>query len=202
MTTDTRTRALHPAEPEPGILIHPRADRELATAHWLLSAHPAPSRAATEWVEYGIALLPLGTLMSAVRLPQDLVHAVADRCGRDDVDSFLDEALNGGPVICDPQGCRYYALVPAGMPASWHVAAVEWHALGVECLGRGTYPVSRSRGPTPSTPMCGTPTGPCPCPRRASCAAHLTSPGSSPPESGSRATSSEAKSSNYEGATP
>ncbi|MFI5801173.1 hypothetical protein [Streptomyces sp. NPDC051677] len=136
--TDTRTRALHPAEPEPGILIHSRADRELAIAHWLLSAHPVPSRAATEWTECGIALLPLGTLMSAVRLPQDLVRAVADQCGRD-VDSFLNEACDGGPVICDPWGCRYYALVPAGMPATWHVAAVEWRALGVECLGRGAY---------------------------------------------------------------
>ncbi|MDQ0961528.1 hypothetical protein QFZ66_005406 [Streptomyces sp. B4I13] len=136
--TDTRTRALRPAEPEPGILTHSRAGRESAAAHWLLSAHPVPSRAAMEWTKCGIALLPLGTLMSAVRLPQDLVRAVADECGRD-VDSFLDEACEGGPIICDPQGCRYYALVPAGMPATWHAAAVEWRALGVECLGRDTY---------------------------------------------------------------
>lgn len=92
-----------------------------------------------EWTELGVALLPLGTLMSAVRLPQDLVRAVADRYEHEGVDAFLDEALNGGPVICDPQGCRYYALVLAGMPIKWHMAAVEWRALGVACLGRGTY---------------------------------------------------------------
>jgi hypothetical protein len=136
--TDTRTRTPRPAEPEPGIFIHSRASRESATFHWLLSAHPAPGRAASEWTECDIALLPLGTLMSAVRLPQDLVVAVADHCGRD-VDSFLDEACAGGPVICDPQGTRYYALVPAHMPATRHEAAMEWRALGVKCLGRDTY---------------------------------------------------------------
>ncbi|MFD9435234.1 hypothetical protein [Streptomyces sp. NPDC060002] len=113
----------------------------MATAYWLLSAHPVPGSAATEWTERGIALLPLGTLMSAVRLPQDLVRAVADRYGREDVDSFLEEVLDGGPVICDPQGdrARYYALVPAGMPTRWRMAVMEWRALGVKCLGLGSY---------------------------------------------------------------
>nr|WP_253267848.1 hypothetical protein [Streptomyces asoensis] len=111
----------------------------MAIAYWLLSAHPVPSSAAKEWTEQGIALLPLGTLMSAVRLPQDLVRAVADSHEREDIDSFLDEALNAGPAICDPQGARYYALVPAGMPTRWRMAATEWRALGVSCLGRGSH---------------------------------------------------------------
>jgi hypothetical protein len=56
-----------------------------------------------------------------------------------DVDAFLDEVLDAGPVICDPRGPRYYALVPGSMPTTWRDAAEEWRPLGVECLGRGTY---------------------------------------------------------------
>lgn len=154
VTFETRTRAPQPAPPETGIRLHTRAVRELATAYWLLSAHPAPASAATEWTEQGIALLPLGTLMSAVRLPQDLVRAVADSHEREDIDSFLDEALNAGPVICDPQGARYYALVPACMPTRWRMAVMEWRALGVKCLGPGSclgVPRPQSVSPEPGT---------------------------------------------------
>ncbi|WP_240982516.1 hypothetical protein [Streptomyces sp. S3(2020)] len=87
-----------------------------------------------------MALLALGTLFSAVRLPGELVLA-AGRCRPElvQVDDFLDEALDGGPVICDPVGPRYYALVPVGVPIAWHAAAEEWRALDVACLGGGTY---------------------------------------------------------------
>jgi hypothetical protein len=135
----SRVSALRPAEPEPGVLVHSRADRELATAHWLLSAHPVPAQARQEWIDSRVALLPPGTLCSAVRLPAHLVHAVASSSNPADVDAFLDEVLGGGPVICDPRGPRYYALVPGSMPTAWHDAAEEWRPLGVECLGRGTY---------------------------------------------------------------
>lgn len=108
-------------------------------AHWLLLAHPMPARARQEWTESRVALLPLGVLYSAVRLPAHLVHAAA-RCREfADVDAFLDEALKGGPVICDPRRPRYYALVPKSMPLTWRDAAKEWRPLGVDCLGRGTY---------------------------------------------------------------
>lgn len=135
----TRNRELRPVESGPGVLVHTRADRELATAHWLLSAHPVPVRARQEWNDNKVALLPLGTLCSAVRLPARLVHAVACCGDPAEVDAFLDDVLEGGPVICDPRGLRYYALVPGSMPTTWCDAAEEWRSLGVECLGRGTY---------------------------------------------------------------
>ncbi|MEU6552839.1 hypothetical protein ABZ915_21520 [Streptomyces sp. NPDC046915] len=56
-----------------------------------------------------------------------------------EVDQFLGEALDGGPVICDPHGHRYYALVPASMPRTWHQAAEEWRTREVDCLGRCVY---------------------------------------------------------------
>lgn len=131
-----------PVEPEPGVFVHPAADRRLATEHWLLSTHPAArhARIRTEWQENGVAMLPLGTLFSAVRLPEAIVLAAAHSPWKpEQVDAFLDEVLDGAPVICDPHGHRYYALVPASMPVTWRHAAEDWQALGVDCLGRGTY---------------------------------------------------------------
>lgn len=95
-----------------------------------------------EWQEHTVAMLPLGILFSAVRLPGDLVRAAGFLRGKPDlaqVDACLDEVLDGGPVICDPQGHRYYAIVPADMPESYKGAAEDWRPLGVEILGRGTY---------------------------------------------------------------
>lgn len=134
-----RERALHPVEPEPGALVHTAADRRLAAEQWLLAAHPAPSQGRMEWTKAGVTLLPLGTLFSAVRLPGRLIVAAAGGMEDDAIGGLLDEALDGGPVICDPHGHRYYALVPGSMPVRWHVAAEEWRVLNVDCLGRGTY---------------------------------------------------------------
>ncbi len=107
--------------------------RELAAAHWLLSAHPEPDQALQEWLSKGgLVLLPLGTLFSAVRIPGHLVHAAAGSEDPTVVDTFLAEALVAGPVICDPRGCRYYALVPAGTTGRWRDPRAE-------CLGNGTY---------------------------------------------------------------
>lgn len=132
-------RALHPVELAPGMLVHSSADRKLAVEQWLLATHPARDKARREWKEAGVALLPLGTLLSAVRLPGHLVAAITGSEEQDDLDAFLDEALDGGPVICDPAGRRYYALVPGTMPERWRNAAEEWRELGVDCLGRDTY---------------------------------------------------------------
>ncbi|MFE9454492.1 hypothetical protein [Streptomyces sp. NPDC006739] len=136
----TGTAALRPVGTEPSTLVHSSADRRLATEHWLLSTRSAPSQARLEWQEQGVALLPLGTLFSAVRIPARLVHSIAGTEEADDTDEFLEDALDGGPVICDPHGRRYYVLVPAGMPRTWRHAADEWRSkLDVELLGRGTY---------------------------------------------------------------
>jgi hypothetical protein len=134
-------RALCPFESESGALVHTSADARLAVEQWLLSTVPGVGRerARMEWQEHAVTLLPLGTLFSAVRLPGDLVLAAA--CSRWDpptIDAFLDETLDGGPVICDLNQHRFYALVPASMPAKWKGAAEDWRPLGVECLGHGT----------------------------------------------------------------
>ncbi|NUS29833.1 MAG: hypothetical protein HOV92_37225 [Streptomyces sp.] len=141
-TTDTtRERALRPVEAGSGLLVHTTSDRRLATEHWLLSTLPEAGRdrARTEWQKCGAALLPLGTLFSAVRIPGRLIVSLLRTDDPERTDEFLDDALDSGPVICDPHGPRYYALVPASMPATWREAAAEWRALDVDCLGRDTY---------------------------------------------------------------
>lgn len=132
---------LRPVAPEPRVLVHPTADWSLATAHWLLSALPSPSRdqAWLEWQEHQVTMLPLGTLFSAVRIPGRLVAALTSCTGAAELDAFMGQALGGGPVVCDPRHFRYYALVPAGMPKRRQRAADVWRAMGVELLGLGSY---------------------------------------------------------------
>lgn len=132
--------AARPVRPEPDAFVHTSADRALATSHWLLSTLGAEdrSRSRTEWAERGMALLPLGTLFSAVRIPGRMVLALADTTTPAEADAFLDKVLDGGPVICDPRGLRYYALVPGSMPTTWRQAAEDWRPLSVDLLGHGT----------------------------------------------------------------
>lgn len=140
MPTDHRPRALQPVEAEPGVLIHPTADRRLAAEHWLLSTLPGPGRdrARMEWRELGIAMLPLGGIVSAIRIPGRLIHAIAATEEPAALADFLADALDGGPVICDRHGPRYYALVPGSTPRTWKEAAKEWRGQDVEVLGRET----------------------------------------------------------------
>lgn len=138
----TRDRPLRPVETEPGTLVHSSADRRLAIEHWLLSTLDASShdRARVEWREQGVTLLRLGTLFSAVRIPERVVHAAARTDNGRMVDEFLAAALDDAPVIADHQGLRYYVLVPGSLPTMWHEAADAWRAdLDVECLGREAY---------------------------------------------------------------
>lgn len=126
---------------EPAVIDNP-ADRRLATEQWLLSAYAAPkrTRARQEWQDYGVAMFPLGTLFSAVRIPSGLVLAAGGlRWQPEQVDAFLDEVLDGCPVICDPHSHRYYALVPASMPSKWKEAADDWRPLGIDLLGREAH---------------------------------------------------------------
>ncbi|MER6526436.1 hypothetical protein [Streptomyces sp. NPDC001508] len=121
--------------------MHPSADRRLAAEHWLLSTLDGPRRdwARMEWQQNGVALLPLGTLFSAVRLPGRLVTAAAGPLTPVELDAFLAQEPGGGPVICDPRGLRYYAVVPASMPVTWKQEVDDWRTVDVDCLGRGTY---------------------------------------------------------------
>ncbi|MGW9058927.1 hypothetical protein [Streptomyces sp. NPDC055733] len=139
MTSDDSSRVLRPVALDGGVAVHPASDRRLAAEHWLLSSHPAPRQARAEWNRHQVALLPLGTLFSAVRIPGRLVQAVAASTDPADIDLVLAEVLDGGPVICDPHGPRYYALVPGSMPRTWRAAADDWRVADVDCLGRGTY---------------------------------------------------------------
>ncbi|MFC9133137.1 hypothetical protein ACFT4A_40730 [Streptomyces sp. NPDC057099] len=125
----------------PGVLAHPTVDRYLATVHWLLSTLPAPrrDRARLEWQEHEVAMLPLGTLFSAVRIPGQLVAALTGCTETTELDAFMGQVLGGGPVICDPRHFRYYALVPAGMPRRRQRVAEVWRVMGVEFLGLGSY---------------------------------------------------------------
>ncbi|GGK63639.1 hypothetical protein [Streptomyces flaveus] len=131
-TTLPTDAALTPVEPEPGVLVHTRADRELAIVHWLLAAAGRHTEARMQWAEHGIALLRCGTLFSAIRIPEVIVHAAAGTEEADKVDAYLAEALLQGPVIRDPRQGRYYALVPAS-------TAARWRAPDTDCLGRGWH---------------------------------------------------------------
>ncbi|WP_333743848.1 hypothetical protein [Streptomyces ardesiacus] len=135
----TSERVLRPVALEGGAVAHMAADRRLAAEHWLLAAHHTPRQARAEWARHNVALLPCGTLFSAVRIPGRLVQAVAASTDPADIDLVLAEVLDGGPVICDPHGPRYYALVPGGMPRTWRAAADDWRVADVDVLGRGTY---------------------------------------------------------------
>lgn len=129
-----------PVQAGAGVLVHPSADRQLAVEHWLACAHRAgPEEALREWQEQGAALLQLGVLFSAVRIPGSMVTALAHGwTDPAEVDPWLARTLEGGPVISDWRFNRYYALVPASMPATWKAQIDSW---GVDCvavLGRDT----------------------------------------------------------------
>ncbi|EPD63194.1 hypothetical protein [Streptomyces sp. HGB0020] len=138
MTTNSHRLALPPIETEPGVLVHPCSDRRLAAEHWLLSTSRNRDRTRAEWRRHGIAMLHLGALFSAVRLPEPLVLALVDKPWDPAlVDPLLKDMLDG-PVICDPRHHRYYALVPASVPVTWRQAVEEWREVDVDCLGRGS----------------------------------------------------------------
>jgi hypothetical protein len=138
-------------EPEPSVLVHAGAPQRLAVEQWLLStldSHQASGWARVQWTEMGMAMLPMGGLISAVRMPAHLVHALAQSDEHATVDAFLAAVLGGGPVICCLHGGhRYYALVPGDMPTTWRGTVEGWQDLGVDCLGRDAYlgvpPVTR-----------------------------------------------------------
>ncbi|WAZ20141.1 hypothetical protein STRCI_001240 [Streptomyces cinnabarinus] len=116
-----------------GALAPPSPQRSQAVEAWLAAAHPLPSAVHGEWdSDARLALLPLGKLFDAVRIPEHLIHAIAEASSPAIVSNWLGWIFNGRPVIHDPQGRRYYALVPPG-------TAKDWRAPAASCLGDGTY---------------------------------------------------------------
>ncbi|MFJ5785450.1 hypothetical protein [Streptomyces hydrogenans] len=115
-------------ETEPGVLVHSRRSREVGAATWLMLAARDAQEAQREWDLYGVALLRCGTLFSAVRIPAEIIHAVAGTADRIAVASYLANALDGGPCFFDSNGQAYYALTP-------HSTAHRWNVPDTECLG-------------------------------------------------------------------
>ncbi|MET8978583.1 hypothetical protein ABZX85_23485 [Streptomyces sp. NPDC004539] len=132
----------HPFPHSWGVLIPtraeslPRHDRPDEIREWLASAHYDPMTPGREWAEdLGVAMLPLGPVMCAVRIPARMVHAVAGTDEAETVADCLTQALRG-PVIYDPltarQGYPYYALVPYRFLA-------EPFPAGTMYLGKGVW---------------------------------------------------------------
>lgn len=126
-------RAQPPAETRPGVLVRPRAERDLEAERWLVAGlvGAGRDRARIEWQELGVTLLPLGVHFAVVRIPGAMVRAAVGSHDRPTVTVTLDECLRG-PVIHDPGFDRYYALVP---PSTDQLRIVP----GTGYLGDGAY---------------------------------------------------------------
>ncbi|MFG2722727.1 hypothetical protein ACGFW5_31175 [Streptomyces sp. NPDC048416] len=95
-------------------LIHPLTESEReAISDWLASSLNRPSDAYTHWADRRLAVLALGRRFCAFRLADELVHA-GDATGFSTASTIL--RTLGGPVIHDPGGRRFYALVPPAPP--------------------------------------------------------------------------------------
>ena len=129
-------------------MLAPTADPR--SSSWLARAHPAPREAYAEWEQRRLAMLPLGSLFDAVRIPARTVVAGIGTDEEEEINAFLAETI-AGPVIYDP-GIWYYALVPAGTAESWisQRASCLGHTywLGVPRIGQDSAP-----GPYWSVPM-------------------------------------------------
>jgi len=108
---------------------HTWADRDLASAQWLLSAAPGTAR---EWATDGFADLRCGNPFTTVSLLDLYVHALAGTSQPGRVAVFLREHV-GGPVFFDTRNHRYHALVPPGAARLWHLSSVP----GTSCAGVG-----------------------------------------------------------------
>ncbi|WAZ26803.1 hypothetical protein STRCI_008448 [Streptomyces cinnabarinus] len=82
--------------------------------------------------EARLALIPLGRLFDAVRISVAVAHHAFASNDVPVVARRLARHVRDGPVIHDPAGSRYYALVPPG-------TTEDWRAPAAECLGEGTY---------------------------------------------------------------
>ncbi|NML55371.1 hypothetical protein HHL19_16505 [Streptomyces sp. R302] len=110
------------------MLVHSRSDREAGAETWLILAAHDKRQAQREWAEYGVALLRCGKTFTAIRVPAEIVHAVAGTSDRDEVASYLATALDRGPCFFDGNSQSYYALAPRS-------AAGRWSVPGTEALG-------------------------------------------------------------------
>ncbi|MBT2510131.1 hypothetical protein J7I98_30595 [Streptomyces sp. ISL-98] len=110
---------------------HTRTDTDTAITNWLARTLDVPAVARQEWQDGAVAMLPLGGLFDAVRMPAVTVHAAAGNDDRAFVARFLAEILDGGPVIHDPFSW-YYALMPPQTSETWRSPFAT-------CIGRGAW---------------------------------------------------------------
>ncbi|MER5926739.1 hypothetical protein ACFWBS_28110 [Streptomyces mirabilis] len=103
------------------------AERLRAVGHWLLAAAPDMNQSRWEWGENDVTFLRCGGLFTAISIRRGLVHAAAGSASPRLVDGFLEETLEGGPVIAAHDLDPYYALVPA-------TTAFRWSQPGAKCL--------------------------------------------------------------------
>lgn len=126
---------------------------ELRAVDWLAAAHERPGAARQAWLEGARALLRVGVVWDAVKVPASIIYRLADSAGPDHIQRILAEHGASGPTIADP-GRAYYLLVPAG-------TAANWATHGAECLGAACYlsvPAPSRLGP-PETHWLTTPDG-------------------------------------------
>ncbi|GHE47766.1 hypothetical protein GCM10018785_16720 [Streptomyces longispororuber] len=87
-------------------------------ADWLAQAAPDSNGAWAEWLDHGVALLPLGRRFDAVRVPAARIHAAV---GSDQPQMVADalESWLEGPVLRDLRSSLgpYYVLIEPG--ADW-----------------------------------------------------------------------------------
>lgn len=119
--------------PTSDVIVHTRAEVDLAVSHWFLAATESRNRARMEWHDVGFTMLKTGGIFSAIRMSARLVHAAAGTSDPEAVDAYLDRALISGPAIHDPHRCRYFALVPASTANRWVPCR------DTEPLGRNAY---------------------------------------------------------------
>ncbi|WP_234334386.1 hypothetical protein [Streptomyces sp. NRRL B-1347] len=101
-----------------------------AVSQWLAEADPRPGAVWAAWEQHGVALLPLGRLFDAVRVPAEQVHAATGSENPKTVETALLAWLDG-PVIRDLRSSMgpYYMLIAPD--ADWGGPA--------ERLTTGTY---------------------------------------------------------------
>ncbi|MFE3992049.1 hypothetical protein ACFXPW_10260 [Streptomyces goshikiensis] len=119
-------------------------------AEWLAASHPNPKDVWAEWVGRGVAVLPLGTLFGAVRIPEAVVHAAVESAEPKRVNAVLADRLEG-PVIHDGRGRAYYPLVRTEARLDWGTSVP-----GVELLAPATLlgvPALNLRRYTPAAPI-------------------------------------------------
>lgn len=76
------------------------------------AVHERPhDRARVDWRESGLALMRCGTIVAAIRMSHDLIHAAAGTHDAHKIDAFLREALPGGGVFVDTARNLYFVLV-------------------------------------------------------------------------------------------